>query len=128
MELIGFVQNGIGQGQTFTQIEWVREQFRAKLGFDPFPGTLNVRVANPVALDVWKRRPGVVIEPKAEGYCPARCYHIQVSGSVQAAWIIPDVPGYPCDLVEIVAPVSLRETLKLKTGDIVRIKLVEEAK
>lgn len=128
MELIGFVQTGVGQGRSFTQIKWVREQFRAKLGFDPFPGTLNVRVANPVALDVWRRHPGVVIEPGAEGYCPARCYHIQVSGSVRAAWIIPDVPGYPCDLVEIMAPVSLRETLKLKTGDIVRIKLVEEAK
>lgn len=127
MELIGFVQNGVGQGQSFTQIDWVREQFRAKVGFDPFPGTLNVRVANPVALQVWRRRPGVAIEPGAVGYCPARCYPIQVSGRVDAAWIIPDVPGYPCDLVEIMAPVSLRETLRLRTGDIVRIKLVEEA-
>ncbi len=126
MEIIGFVQGGLGQGRSFTQIDWVREQVRTKVGFDPFPGTLNVRISNAVALEVWRRRPGVSIDPGAPGYCPARCYRVRVGGSVDAAWVIPEVPGYPGDLVEIMAPVSLRETLKLRTGDIVRIKLIEE--
>jgi CTP-dependent riboflavin kinase len=28
--------------------------------------------------------------------------------------VVPDVPGYPADLLEILAPVNLRKTLGLK--------------
>ncbi len=40
----GIVQGGLGQGNSFTQLDWVRQQFRDKIGFDPYPGTLNLRV------------------------------------------------------------------------------------
>ncbi len=125
MELVGFVQEGRRQGGSFAQLDWVRAQFRERVGFDPYPGTLNVRVANPVGLAIWRARPGIEILPGAPGYCAARCYPVKMGAEIAAAWVIPDVPDYPDDLVELMAPVSLRDTLRLKAGDVVQFKLVD---
>ncbi|HEX7593320.1 MAG TPA: DUF120 domain-containing protein [Anaerolineae bacterium] len=40
----GIVCAGQGQGRSFTRLDWVRRQFRDKLGFDPYPGTLNLQI------------------------------------------------------------------------------------
>ena len=120
----GIVQDGVQQAQAFTQLAWVRQQFRAKFGFEPYPGTLNVCAQDANTLTEWRARPGITIEP-ATGFCAARCYRVRVNGIVAAAWIIPDVAGYADDLIELIAPVSLRETLALATGDRVTIELME---
>ena len=122
MEFRGVVLDGVGQAKTFTQLEWVREQVRAKIGFDPYPGTLNLRVKDADALWACRAGPGILIVPGAAGYCAARCYRMQVGG-VPAAWILPEVPGYPEDVVELLAPVSLRQTLNLNTGVTVTVCL-----
>lgn len=121
-ELDGVVVDGVGEGRTLTQLDWVREQFRAKVGFDPYPGTLNLRVQDTRTLDEWRAAKSISIEPGAPGFCASRCYPVEIGG-IAAAWLVPDVAGYPCDLVEVMAPVSLRETLNLNTGDMVSIEL-----
>lgn len=120
-EIHGTVADGVGEGRGFTQLGWVRDQFRTRLGFDPYPGTLNVRVQDASALDEWRTGPSISIEPGAPGFCASRCYPIRIGG-IAAAWIVPEVAGYPRDLIEIMAPVSLRETLNLNTGDAVLIE------
>ncbi len=94
------------------------------MGFVPFPGTLNVEVADVETLQQWRSGKGVAIEP-SPGYCAARCFLVRVNGKVRAAWILPEVPGYPENIVELMAPVSLREALGLKDGDAVAIQLEE---
>jgi CTP-dependent riboflavin kinase len=51
--LAGQVVTGRGQGATFTQLDWAREQFITKLGIDPFPGTLNLHLNTAANLSVW---------------------------------------------------------------------------
>jgi riboflavin kinase len=46
---------------------------------------------------------------------------------VKCAIVIPDVPNYPEDVLEIVAPVNLREKLQLKDGDHVEIEVTLRA-
>ena len=43
--LKGKVVGGSRQAAFFTQIQWVQDQCAEKLGFAPFPGTLNVELA-----------------------------------------------------------------------------------
>lgn len=119
----GIVQDGLGQGSSFTQLDWVRQQFREKLGFDPHPGTLNVHVQDVGTLAEWQACPGIPIEP-ASGFCAARCYRVELNGQMIAGWIIPVVPGYPDDLMELMAPMSLRQAFALKTGDVISIKIL----
>ena len=133
LEIRGVVCDGQGKGRSFTELDWVRQQFRDKIGFDPYPGTLNLRVKDAGALTALRTHAGVTIEPGAPGYCTAKCFRVQIyrersrtiSGRVTAVWIIPDVPGYPDDLVELMAPVSLRSVLGLKTGDAISIRSLD---
>ena len=120
----GVVRRGQGQGGAFTQLDWVREQFRDKLGFEPYPGTLNVQV-DAAARAAAQTPPGILIEPPTAEYCAAKCRRVRINGRVDAAWILPDVPNYPDDLVELMAPVALREELGVKEGDEVLIEVVE---
>jgi hypothetical protein len=118
----GIVRSGQSQGSPFTQLDWVRRQFRDKLGFDPYPGTLNLHVQDRIALAAVRAQPPIVIEPGQAGYCAAHVYRARVNGQVTAAWIIPVVPDYADDVVELMASVSLRGALNLKDGDSVEIE------
>lgn len=120
----GVVQDGQGQGNSFTQLDWVRQQFRDKIGFDPYPGTLNLRVPDRDGLAGLRADRGIRIEPGAPGYCAAKCFRVKIGERVTGAWIIPDVAGYPDDLVELMAPVYLRDALELKPGDLVSVQLL----
>jgi len=137
--LWGKVVSGIGQGTAFTQLPWVQTQFTAKLGINAHPGTLNLRLEDPVALAAWRRlrdSPGIRIEPVSREYCEARGFPAVAvteraaanlrsveealnAGGQRAAIIFPDVPGYPEDQVELIAAVNLREALRLRDGDVV---------
>ncbi len=123
----GVVREGKGEGKVFTQLDWVRRQFLDKLGFDPYPGTLNLQVDNFADLAEYKKRSGVEIVPGESGFCEAICFRVRVNGEFEAAWIIPQVPGYPTNQVELMAPVSVRETLGLENGDVIWLDIVEGA-
>ncbi|PIU59668.1 riboflavin kinase, partial [Candidatus Bathyarchaeota archaeon CG07_land_8_20_14_0_80_47_9] len=40
----GKISTGKGEGAQFVKLPWVRKQIIQKLGFTPFPGTLNIRL------------------------------------------------------------------------------------
>lgn len=44
-------------------------------------------------------------------------------GKIHGAVVMPQVPNYPDDLVEVLAPVNLREALRLKDGDAVEVAI-----
>ncbi len=55
---------GLGEAVAFTQVDWARRQFIAKLGIDPFPGTVNLVIDDPAELEKWseiKGLPGIVM-------------------------------------------------------------------
>ncbi len=131
--LRGRVVTGQGEGARFTQLPWVRAQFVDRLGIDPHPGTLNLWLDEPAELEKWrrlKRSAGVTIEPASPEFCEARAFPVleMRSSGVRnpgddppAAIILPDVPDYPEAQVELIAPVSLRETLALQDGDLLTL-------
>jgi riboflavin kinase len=42
---------------------------------------------------------------------------------VKCAIIVPEIASYPSDMLEIIAPVNLREKLSLKDGDTLEVKV-----
>lgn len=120
--LIGRVASGRGEGQRFTQLDWAREQFTEKLGIDPSPGTLNLIVDEPESAEIWNRlksTPGVRIENPNDGPhdCDARCYPVSVGGQIDAAIVLPEVPGYSAVKVEVIAAVGIRSALGVEDGN-----------
>ena len=114
--LKGRVFSGGGTGSFFVNLPWAKKQFREKLGFSPYPGTLNLQLSP--GTDVRELRnstKGIKIE-SPEGFHEGRCFKALIMEKLWGAVVVPDVPGYPHNLLEILAPVNLRETLGLKDG------------
>lgn len=119
----GRVTSGLGQGASFTSLDWVRAQLKEELGIDPFPGTLNLSLPRDVQ-EAWralKSDRGVVIRPPDPGFCDGRAYPVRIGGRVPGAIVVPEVPGYPEAQLELVAAVGLRELLGLNDGDSVAV-------
>jgi riboflavin kinase len=114
--LEGKVFSGGGIGSFFINLSWVRSQIKEKLGFNPYPGTLNLQLLP--GTDVKELRDttkGIKIK-SSEGFHEGRCFKALIMEKLWGAVVVPDVPKYPNDLLEIMAPVNLRETLGLKDG------------
>lgn len=121
----GRLVRGLGQASGFTQIDWVRRQFMAIAGIDPYPGTVNLALSgreNLAAWARWREAGGQVMEPEVEGFCSSLCYPVRINARVPAAIVVPDVPGYPEDKLEMVAALPVREHLSLSEGDAVSIE------
>lgn len=126
----GHVRSGLGQGAGFTSLPWARQQFMGALGIEPFPGTLNLRL-DPADRQQWQAlasSPGLRLVPGQAAGCAARCYPVRVSAGgvrpVTAAIVLPEVPGYAPDQIEIVASVPLRKSLAVEDGERVSIDTV----
>lgn len=124
-ELRGVLVAGLGEGARFTQLDWARQEFRTALGYEPFPGTVNLRMEG----EAWRQcrrrlQQAAGVEIKAPpGFCRARCFPLRVNGTVPGAIVLPEVENYPEDKLELVAPVPVRQTLGLRDGDIVSLQL-----
>ena len=122
MEIRGHLVSGLGRGAGFTQLDWVRAQFRERVGIDPFPGTLNILVDDPAAQSAWdklKRGPGIRIDNPNPGPrdCDARCFPVTIDDTVDAAIVLPEVEDYASNQIEMIAPVGLRDALGKQDGD-----------
>ena len=120
--LRGSLVSGLGEGQHYVSREGYLKQFREKLGFEPFPGTLNIMLDRP--FDSTRSRAikieGFTDEGGTFGKCI--CYRVKVMG-IEAAIVRPERSSYPPDLVEIIAPIRLRSSLGLSDGDEVMLTL-----
>jgi HAD superfamily hydrolase (TIGR01549 family) len=116
--LSGRVVSGRRQAAAFTQLDWVQEQARAQLGFSPAAGTLNLRLETREERTNWEalRKSSALILDPAPGFCEAHCYPISVEGRYPGAIVWPQLPGYPSDMIEVLAPVQLREALPAEDG------------
>jgi phosphoglycolate phosphatase len=122
--IAGHLVTGRGHAAGFTQQDWVRLQTIAHAGIDPYPGTVNIRLADAASIASWvtqRAAPSAQITPPSEAYCHAQCIPVRVGGLAGAA-IVPDIPGYPDDVIEVIAAISVREQLRLADGHTVSIE------
>ena len=125
IELHGRVITGLGEGQYYVVQEGYSTQFEDKLDFIPFPGTLNVRLndlssAMRERMDVVHSIPILGFKDGQRTFGGGKCYPVSIEG-IKGAIVVPERSHYPEDLLEIIAPINLREKLGLKDGDVVRV-------
>ena len=126
--ITGTVFTGLKEGSYYMSRDGYRRQFVSKLGFDPFPGTLNLKV-NKENLNERKKLetyPSVYIEGFANEnrtYGPAKCFRALVNDEIKCAIVMPIRAHYGEDVVELIAPISLRNKFNLVDGDTVHIRV-----
>lgn len=125
--LTGSVISGLGEGKYYMSLEPYRQQFSTHLGFEPYPGTLNIRIlasSLPVrkkidALD-WIRIKGFSADGRTFG--DAKCLPCRID-NVSCAIVVPGRTHYPEDIIEVIAPVALRRRFGIEDTDSVTVEV-----
>ncbi len=123
----GEVMSGVGEGKYYVSLEGYKRQFIEKLGFEPFPGTLNLRIPKE---QMYFRRlldeeEGILIKgfrTEDRTFGDVKAFKCKIDG-IEGAAIIPQRTHYSSDVLEIIAPVCLREKLNLEDGDKVVVEV-----
>jgi riboflavin kinase len=128
--LEGTVFTGFGEGAYYISKESYRKQFIEKLGFDPYPGTLNLKLVTDYDLKTrneLEAYPGVEIEgfkDEDRTFGPVKCYPVIIDNEVKGALILALRSHYDASVLEIIAPVPLRKRLKLRDGQKVKVEVL----
>ncbi|HUR68624.1 MAG TPA: DUF120 domain-containing protein [Candidatus Thermoplasmatota archaeon] len=122
----GRIVTGLGEGRYYISREGYRKAFGRLLGFDPYPGTLNIEV-DPLDREKvaeLKDSDGLMIEEfQSEGrtFGAVKCFRALLGG-VEAAAIFP-LRSHHVHVLELVSPHGLREKLSLVDGTNVQVSL-----
>ncbi|PIX31805.1 riboflavin kinase [Candidatus Bathyarchaeota archaeon CG_4_8_14_3_um_filter_42_8] len=128
--LEGVVFTGLGEGAYYISKERYTKQFIEKLGFEPYPGTLNLKLTTDY--DVKTRSeleayPAIEIEGfrnEDRTFGSVKCYPVTIENRVKGALILALRSHYDTSVIEIIAPVFLRKHLNLKDGHKVKVEVL----
>ena len=128
--LEGTVFTGLGEGAYYISKEDYRKQFIEKLGFDPYPGTLNLKLSTDYGLETRKdldsfpsiEIEGFTSEKRTFGF--VKCYRVRVNDKINGALAFALRGHYDLSVLEVVAPVCLRKELNLEDGDKVKVDVI----
>ncbi|MGC9094217.1 MAG: DUF120 domain-containing protein [Candidatus Bathyarchaeia archaeon] len=128
--LEGVLFTGLGEGAYYTSIDKYRKQFIEKLGFDPYPGTLNLKLTTDYDIKTraeLESYPAIEIEgfkDENRTYGPVKCYPVIIENKVKGALISALRSHYDSSVIEVIAPVFLRKHLNLKDGHKVKVEVL----
>jgi len=128
--LEGVVFTGLGEGAYYIALERYKKQFMEKLGFDPYPGTLNLKLVTDYdvkARSELEAYPAIEVEGfKNENrtFGHVKCYPVIIENKVKGALISALRSHYDSSVIEVIAPIFLRKHLKLKDGHKVKVEVL----
>lgn len=136
VSLSGVVTSGMGEGRHYISLPGYMEQFRSRLGYAPFAGTLNLDLdeesvrararmdaIDPVPIDGW--------EGEDRTYGPAFCWPAVLETPEgerheRTHIVAPERTHHGADQLEIIAPEKLRDALGLDDGDHVTVHVAAD--
>ena len=125
----GEVVSGMGEGRYYMELSGYKNQFIERLGFKPYPGTLNLRLKTEEDIrgrQILRDIEGIEINGFVSGertFGPVKCFIAKIDG-VEGAVIIPMRTHHGFNTLEVIAPENIRERLGLNDGDIVTVKVI----
>jgi riboflavin kinase len=117
MRIKGKIAKGIGESGNFLDIPWVNRQLCEKLSFQPWSGTLNIVIDDGDAQQILKEKGKERLVAEQAGFCDALIFPALLNETYQCGIVLPLVPNYSATLIEIVAPIKIKETLGIEDGD-----------
>ncbi len=130
LTLEGTVFTGLGEGAYYVTKDHYRKQFIEKLGFDPYPGTLNLKLSGEYdikARSELEAYPAINIEGfknEDRTFGTVKCYPVLIDNKVKGALLTAMRTHYDVSVLEIIAPFCLRKHLNLKDGQKVKVEVL----
>ncbi len=125
----GTIVSGIGEGGYYMALDGYRKQFKTKLGYIPYPGTLNIKISGNPSIrnrDKIDFIPYVFIKGFSDlkrTYGWVKCFPVIINdnGGVQTHLLLLERTHHDKNMVEIIAPVYLKGLLGLTNGNEIKI-------
>ena len=129
VELKGTLVSGMGEGAYYMSLKGYTNQFKSKIGYVPFPGTLNVRLDKKVhqeAIRQFESLDGILIKSFSDGkrtYGWVKCFPAKLNQSINCQLIILERTHHDDSIIELISKVCIRKSGRLKDGSKVTIKI-----
>jgi len=126
IELNGSVISGLGEGAYYMSLKGYTKQFKAKIGYVPFPGTLNIKLNQLQATQQLDELDNIMIEPFSDGrrtYGWVKCFHATINDSIKCELIRLERTHHDNSVIELISKNNLRKTARLKTDSKVTVQI-----
>ncbi len=124
----GHVVTGLGEGAYYVDV--YSSKLQSALGFKPHLGTLNVKIVDEEsrkAISRMKNTTPLVLSGfshKGRTFGDVICYRVKMNKKIEAAIVIAQRTHHSDEILEVVAPVYIRDALKLNDDDEVTLIVV----
>ncbi|MHA7646774.1 DUF120 domain-containing protein [Nitrosopumilus sp. S4] len=129
VDLQGTLVSGMGEGAYYMGLKGYTKQFKSKIGYIPFPGTLNVRLDKKIhqeAIKQFETLNGVKIHSFSDGkrtYGWVKCFQAKINNSINCELIILERTHHDESIIELISKVCIRKSAKLKDGSKISIRI-----
>ncbi len=129
IDLKGTLVSGMGEGAYYMGLKGYTKQFQSKIGYIPFPGTLNVRLDQKIhqeSIKQFETLNGIKIKSFFDGkrtYGWVKCFSAKLNNSINCQLIVLERTHHDDSVIELISKVCLRKNAKLKDGSKVSIKI-----
>jgi riboflavin kinase, archaea type len=132
LQFEGKVVSGMGEGAYYMSLEGYRKQFKEKLGYEPYAGTLNVRLLNQSSMrmrSMIDTYPSVFVHGFSDSsrtYGWVKCYPAVINDGIinKAAVIVLERTHYDNSMLEVIAPICIKDHMGIKNGDIIKVLMM----
>ena len=128
LEFRGTITSGMGEGAYYMSMKGYTKQFKTKLGYVPFPGTLNVKLKDKESIEA-KRSLDVYTAILVDGFSDGKrtygwvkCYPAKING-INAALILLERTHHDDSIIELISEENIKKAIKLSTGSKVTIRV-----
>ena len=129
IELKGTLVSGMGEGAYYMALKGYTKQFKKKIGYVPFPGTLNIKLNEKKYIEAAKQfdsLDGIVIKGFSDGkrtYGWVKCFYASFNKSIDCQLIKLERTHHEPSIIELISEKNIRTHAKLLDGAKVSIKI-----
>jgi riboflavin kinase len=129
IEFKGTIVSGMGEGAYYMSMRGYEKQFKSKLGYVPFPGTLNVKLKDKEFIEAKRTLEahfGITINGFSDDkrtYGWVKCYPAKINNSIEAALITLERTHHDDSVIELISRENIKKTTKLSTGSQISIRV-----
>ena len=134
VELKGTLVSGMGEGAYYMSLKGYTKQFEKKIGYVPFPGTLNVKLnqkKHTESVQQFDALDGIIIDGFSDGkrtYGWVKCFPAKINKKVDCELIRLERTHHDPSVIELISKKSIRKTAKISDGSKITIRIPIESK
>ena len=129
LSITGTITSGMGEGAYYMSMKGYTKQFKSKLGYIPYPGTLNVQLKEKKfseAISQLSNYEGIKMNSFSDGkrtFGWVKCFRAKINNKINCELILLERTHHDPTIVEFISKHNIRKSLKIGNKSNVKIKI-----